>query len=730
MEPPVSNPDSLYRQICETTAQGIWVLDLAHRFTYANASLARMFGCRPDELMGRSILDFISTEEREDFLRNWPYRDNHGREEHPLRLQGPAGRVLFALVHATPLVGEHGEFCGQFALVCDVTERQEAERRLEERAEAARSLFEHNPDPIYVLDCDAHFREVNQAAETLSGYTRAELLGMSWPPLVKPEDLETCVRAFETAKSGEPAHYEAHLIHRDGHHIPISGTSFPLIIRGQICGVYGVAKDISTLKRVEASLKFLSEASAALGRSLNYPEILQCTASIAVPTLGTWCLVIVQAANGSFHMAGAARDAEAQQVLQRFCTQPPSLPRAGEAIAELVDHIPATLFSEVDAALLSRVAPSEEHLRLLLQLAPTSLVYTPLRDHGQVRGMLLAACDPGREPYATEHLQVARELAQRAAIALENAYLHAELQRIDRHKDEFLALLGHELRNPLASICSAVEILLRVGSKDRRACRAVETIKRQVWHEARLIEDLLNVSRIAEGKLQLRPERVDLTDVIRSVLDDHTEILRIGELRLEVAVPEEPVWVWGDPTRLAQIVTNLLHNASKFTDRGGQVSVRVAPRPEVGDVLVEILDTGIGIDPVLLPHLFEPFVQVEGTRERSRSGLGLGLALVKGLVELHGGTVSACSAGPGRGAAFQFTLPLDVTEPSLSATGAGVRSSKNATREAPTEPPEGNRPPGGGESLEPDEANDSDTADSTEDNAAGARAAGVAETSE
>jgi two-component system, chemotaxis family, CheB/CheR fusion protein len=240
------------------------------------------------------------------------------------------------------------------------------------------------------------------------------------------------------------------------------------------------------------------------------------------------------------------------------------------------------------------------------------------------------------------------------------------LRMADQRKNEFLAMLGHELRNPLAPILNAAQILRHLAHGDPATARAQEIIERQGRHMTRLIDDLLDVSRISSGKILLRKEPLDVVELIRTVVEDHRADIESGSLSVDVVLPARPLYVLGDRARLAQIVDNLMHNAAKFTDAGGQISVSV--QAEGGScVALSVKDTGIGMDSETLARLFEPFIQADRSLERSRGGLGLGLSVVKSMVELHEGTVTAESKGPGRGAEFSIRLPL--VKPPASAQG-------------------------------------------------------------
>ncbi len=264
----------------------------------------------------------------------------------------------------------------------------------------------------------------------------------------------------------------------------------------------------------------------------------------------------------------------------------------------------------------------------------------------------------------TELIELTRDLEKRvqerteALRASEERYRRAAegLAVEARRKDQFLALLGHELRNPLAPIRTAVHMLRTSATDTDTTARMHEMIDRQVAHLAQIVDDLLDVSRIAQGRIRLQKKPLDVVQLIRTAAEDHRPDLESAGVNLHVRLPDDQLWVNGDPTRISQILGNLLHNARKFTDAGGQVTVEV--RPDDNHVTLNVSDTGIGIEPEVLPTLFEPFTQSERARSRSRAGgLGLGLALVKGLAELHHGTASATSPGLGKGARFTITLP-------------------------------------------------------------------------
>jgi PAS domain S-box-containing protein len=241
------------------------------------------------------------------------------------------------------------------------------------------------------------------------------------------------------------------------------------------------------------------------------------------------------------------------------------------------------------------------------------------------------------------------------------------LLKADRQKDEFLAMLAHELRNPLAPVVNAVQILRRPGLKDTQLAWCREVIGRQIGHLTRLVDDLLDISRITRGKIELRKEPLAVADLVHRAVETSRPLIESRHHELAVHVPQKPILIEGDEVRLAQVVSNLLNNAAKYTDAGGRIGLSVECAGD--EVVLRVRDTGRGIDPGALPHLFDVFYQGDRTLDRAEGGLGIGLSLVKRLVDLHGGTVQALSAGRGQGAEFVVRLPR-LPEPPAAEAGA------------------------------------------------------------
>jgi PAS domain S-box-containing protein len=307
--------------------------------------------------------------------------------------------------------------------------------------------------------------------------------------------------------------------------------------------------------------------------------------------------------------------------------------------------------------------------RIVEQCTDYDVSYRIIRPDGEVRwleayGKVL--CDPSGAPQRL--VGVCADITDRKKADEQLRETLLALRDADQRKDEFLAMLAHELRNPLGPVLNATYLLGNPGLPETSAARARKVLDRQVRHMARLLDDLLDVSRISRGKVELERETVDMSALAREVVDDHLESFRTAGLTLDLAVAAEPLFVHADRTRMAQVVGNLLSNALKFSERGQSVRVRV-DRDEPGrSVVLTVRDEGMGIEPALLGRMFKPFEQADTSLARHRGGLGLGLALVDGLVKIHGGRVCASSGGLGKGAEIRVELPLRTAEHEVSAS--------------------------------------------------------------
>jgi PAS domain S-box-containing protein len=480
-----------------------------------------------------------------------------------------------------------------------------------------RALVERSWDAVALLDAAGTVLYATPSVARVLGYTPAEFVGRSALGLVHPDDSPRVGRLFAEllAAPGRSvtAHYRCR--HKDGSWRWLEGTRTNLLGDPTVGAIVSQDRDVGDRRREEETRHWLaaivdSSADAVVGKTLD-------------GTVTSW-------------NAGAERlyGYRADEVV-------------GKSISLLIpsdrpDELPEIL-RRLRAG--ERTEPYETvRRRKDGGLVEVSVSVSPIRDPaGRVIGASAIARDIAAQKRQREELRGRAEA----------------LAEADRRKDEFLHVLAHELRNPLAPLFNGLEILRLAGCEREPREQAAQMMERQVRHLTRLVDDLLDVARISRGKVRLRRERLDLARLVRTAAEDHRPTLERAGLALAVTVPETPVWVNADGTRLAQAVSNLLDNAAKFTGGGGDVRVTVEADRPGRRAEVHVVDTGQGIEPDMLSRLFQPFSQGDRSLHRAPGGLGLGLALVKGLTELHGGEVAARSAGPGRGAEFVIGLPLE-----------------------------------------------------------------------
>ena len=428
----------------------------------------------------------------------------------------------------------------------------------------------------------------------------------------------------------------------------------------------GAERDARTAAQAaQLRLERLVSASAALSRSLEEDSTLRAIADVIVPEVADLCRIDLLDEHDVLqrkltHHADPARGADIARMVS-----------TREATADTVGSFPwavATgrtfLHNLDDPGLVERLDPQ---LREFVQtLGITAGCVVPLVARGRTIGAMAILQDrSSQRRFRPEDGALIGELAQRAALALDNVRLlararsaQAQAEVASKAKDEFLAMLGHELRNPLAPISLALTLIER---RDEQAFpRERQIIERQVKHLSRLVDDLLDISRIVSGKIVLRPERVDLRDTVAKAIELTLPALQARAGMPRVSLPDAPVPVQGDPLRLAQIVGNLLNNAAKFTAPDARIDI--ALRTDGHHAELTVADAGIGIAPDLLAQVFERFVQGAQQLQRAAGGLGLGLAIARSLVRLHGGSITAHSAGQGQGSTFTVRLPLAPAE--------------------------------------------------------------------
>jgi len=407
---------------------------------------------------------------------------------------------------------------------------------------------------------------------------------------------------------------------------------------------------------------FLAEASKVLSSSLDYEATLRGLLRLSVPQLGDFSAITLADEHGQPRQTELAwtDSSRSTRVLSV-----PAVEGLHDRLAEAIRRVLESGRLEYTPELAPGMPPIVDCGLCIADCGSPSnpqwgdlraLVVLPLLARGRALGVLTLATGPSGRSYSPSDLVLAEDLAGRAAIALDNARLYRNIQEADRHKNEFLSMLAHELRNPLAPISNAIHILRLRGSSEPEIRDIQEMVDRQVQQLVRLVDDLLDLSRITRGKIRLHAESVDIAGVIARAVETSRPLIETRKHELTVVLPPQPLRVRGDAVRLAQVVSNLLNNAAKYTEEGGRIQLSAAN--DGGEVVLRVRDNGVGIPPHMLSSIFELFTQVDRSLDRAQGGLGIGLTLVHKLVEMHGGRVEAFSGGTNQGSEFVVHLPL------------------------------------------------------------------------
>ena len=559
------------------------------------------------------------------------------------------GRYIDVLDRAQIIRNSLGRAVRAVGAMMDVTERKQSEQ-----ARALHTaIVESSDDAIISKTLDGRIRSWNPGAERLFGYTASEAIGQDIRLIIPPDKIEEEQEIIQRLRLGERIdHFETVRVTKYGRLLNISLTVSPLWDGGRVVGASKVARDITARKRVQEDLRRQDERL----------QLLWETASVLLTTekpdamvrgvfdqiashfeLDAYFNYLVNDAGDALRLescAGIADEDVARMKTLSF----------GEAVCGTV----ARERRSISASYIQRSA--DPLVQLVKGFGIRAYACNPLIAEGRLLGTLSFA-SRRKDEFAANELEFLHTICRYVTAAYERVRLIRELRDTDQRKDEFLATLAHELRNPLAPIRNALEIMRVTGVDAATVQQAARTmIERQLGQMVRLIDDLLDVSRITRGRLSLRKERVDLASVVKSAIDTSRPLIDASGHTLTVELPEETVPLDADPVRLAQVFSNLLNNAARYMDRGGRIWLTAEIQGV--EVAVTVRDTGIGIPPEALPTIFDMFTQVDESLAQSQGGLGIGLTLVKQLVELHGGRVEARSEGRGKGTQFTARLPI------------------------------------------------------------------------
>jgi PAS domain S-box-containing protein len=565
----------------------------------------------------------------------------------------------------------------------------EAERSVKAERQRYQELFDFAPDAYLVTNLAGMIQEANGTAAELLQTPQDLLVDQSFLSFVaqsQREPFSSWLAKLQGGGAERVMEWEVTIQRRDGSAIPVSlrvGVFDEPATA--LSGLRWLLRDITGRKRLEAEqtqlqvrehltlietkaaqrLRFLAEVSTALASSLDFQSIPEIIALLSVPYFADCCFVhLIDDSMTIRHQVIAQREqgnAELKRIFQRQAPENGLPPPVGE----VVRTGESIIVPEISESWLKSFANDSEEIRVLQQMNITSALIVPVLLPGRRLGSItFMAAAASERRYGPDDRVVADELARRCTLFLENARLYQEMvaqkdraERASEAKEQFVAALSHEIRTPLMTVLGWAQILTRQPSivADPVLSEGVRSLEHNAKNIARLVEDCLDVARIAEGKIQLQTEITNLNLLVNTAFEDTRELAYRKGLRFSTQFAPDVLSVQGDPTRLEQVILNLLANAIKFTENG---EIAIALRKVESEAEIEVKDTGIGIAPEFLEQIFEPFRQGTANWYASESGLGLGLAIARKTVQLHGGRIWAESPGLGKGSTFLVRLPL------------------------------------------------------------------------
>jgi PAS domain S-box-containing protein len=675
-------------------AIGIAVADLDGRFQEANHKFCSILGYSLEELRQYSFLDLthpedvVATLDKVKELRAGTI-DNYALEKRYVRKDGS---TVWSSTTVTLLRNDAGEAERYIGIIQDISDRKQSEVARSHLA----AVVEYSDDAIITKTLQGVISTWNPGAFRIFGYTADEVIGKPVTILIPDHYLNEEPGILERLRRGERIdHYETVRRRKDGTLINVSLTVSPIKDEsGRIIGASKIARDITRQKRSEELIReqayvlsLLNTTGKAIASNLDLQKLLQTVTDTATKLsgaqFGAFFYNVVNEQGESlllYSLSGAPREAfEKFGVPRNTPVFHPTF--SGQDVVRSADITQDPRYGTM--------AP--HHGMPKGHLPVRSYLAVPVTSgSGVVIGGLIFG-HPAPDVFTERAEQIVTGLAAQAASAMDNARLfeaaqreiasreraEAKLRETDQRKDEFLATLAHELRNPLAPIRQATMISMSASASEEQKRWSHEVITRQVHHMSLLLDDLLDISRITRGTLELRTEMTNLASVVDAAVETSRPSIEAKQHMFSIELPREPVSFAADPLRLAQVLSNLLTNAAKYTDPHGTIRLRASA--DAQNIEISVTDTGIGITQDALAAVFTMFSQVKSTQDRSEGGLGIGLALSKGVVELHGGTLEVQSAGAGQGSQFTVRIPrrsVVSPPPKADPVRAPVRSHK------------------------------------------------------
>ncbi|HET6725077.1 MAG TPA: PAS domain-containing protein [Gammaproteobacteria bacterium] len=699
---------------------GTWTIEWPDRKVYVDPYIADLFSVKPGEEDGgplQSYIDAIHLEDRERVRHT--IEDAFGtRVYHEIeyRIVHPESGLRWVSARSSVECDAAGEPLRMAGVLLDITDRKAAEAALQ-------ASEEHLALAVDAADIGTWDNEIVDGELGVGWSTRCKtLFGLPADAVVTPAMRESLIhpqdrerfhqvtaQAMDPAGNGEYDNDYRVLLPEGGVRWLISKGRCIFEGRGKArrpVRFIGIVIDVTERRESDAERRrrqendrFLNQVGAVLTASLDYDETLRRVAGMCVPYLADWAFVDLLTKDRQLRRIevayGDPRHAARAEALKN---EPPRRDPFDNPLAQALLEGRPLLLPDASGTLREALAhdPGNRRIQLIAEAVgddPMSLMSIPLVARGKTLGMLSLLSTTAGRVYDEQDVAIGEDLARRAALAMDNARLYRQaeehnqllreqttaLQEADRRKNEFLAVLAHELRNPLAPLSANLHVLRLAGGDNPRLKRAQAVMERQVNHLVRLVDDLLDISRVSRGRIDLRRSRVRLNDLIDNAIEISRPLIDERRHELTISVPPAPAWLDADAERLTQVFVNLLNNAAKFTPPGGSIVLTAEVNGAM--VSISIRDNGIGIDGDELARIFDLFVQGREELQSGTGGLGIGLTLAKQLVEMHRGAIEASSPGADSGSEFIVTLPLAAArEPAVEPAKDTLPSGPGASR--------------------------------------------------
>jgi PAS domain S-box-containing protein len=624
-----------------------------------NGGARRLKGYRAREVIGCPLSVFFPREELE---KGTPARLMHdaeyaGTATYEGWLLRKDGTHFWAVLELSAAEDADGHLRGFSNVARDLTERKRSEDRLREGEERLRLLVDSLQDyAVFMISPQGDVVSWTPGAERIEGYKADEVIASPFSRFFPDEEREnhTPDRLLERGIAEGRAEYEGWIVRASGARLWASMTLSAVKDReGNLRGFSNVVRDLTERMRAERAQSFLAEVGTVLAGSLDYRTTCDAVCLLATRELAQWCSVLVRNDSAIEQLAIAHIDAEKERLLRSSARPLSYAPRIGRGVNCVLRTGRSELTPDISEVPWPLEALGITDAEILRQLRPQSYICAPLTARGKTFGAIVLVAPPGRR-YNPADLQLADELARRAALALESARLFEEAQTAIRLREQVLAVVSHDLRNPLSAIqMGASQLSQGVAAGEMPSASLAERMKRSSDRMAMMIRDLLDFSSIQRGQLRLEVASHEVSALLTDAMDSLTPIAAEKNVQLVKEDEAQGVRVRCDRERILQVFSNLIGNAVTFSEPGGSIAVR--GRADGDRAVFSVTDLGPGIAQQDLPHIFDRYWQAEMKRRGSQ---GLGLAIAKGIVESHGGEI-AVESKVGEGSTFYFTLPID-----------------------------------------------------------------------